>query len=92
MRFSITLESTVDELIQVRHSLLQQVGSARGALVEQRQRVFGVCVLAQDHDSNRRCTPPQLIGHPDSFIRVGRRHPDVGQHDLRAFSINRRSQ
>ena len=63
-------------------AFLEQVGAAVGAVVEQRERVAGVGELAEDHDADLRMGPAQFGGEADALIGVGRRHADVGQHDV----------
>jgi len=42
----------LNKLVQIRDPLLQQISTAGGAFIEQRQRVLGVGVLAEHYDAN----------------------------------------
>jgi len=80
------------QLLQVTDAVLEQVGQARGAVLEQLERVGLVGVLRQDHHPDVRVGRPDRVRGVDAFHRgLGRavtaaaraargRHPDVRQH------------
>jgi hypothetical protein len=45
--------------------------------------IAGLDVLAQQENAHLRVRAPAVCGDPDSLVGVGRRHPDIGEHDLR---------
>ena len=71
-----------DELIAVADAVLQQVRVARGAVGEQRDRVFGIVVLREDDNAGPGVAHAHELGRLDAFVLEVRRHPDVGHHDI----------
>ena len=81
------------QLAQVTDPVLEQVGQAVGAVAEQLEGVGLVGVLGQDDHADLRVGRPDGVGRVDALHRgpwrrwcrrAGRRHPDVGQHRVRA--------
>ena len=63
----------------VAEPLLEQVGHALRAVLEQLQRVLRIGVLRQDHDARPRIAGADLPRELDALGGVGRRHADVEQ-------------
>src|SRR5207245_2206670 len=63
-------------------SILQQVRPARRSLVEQRERVTGLRVLAEDDDTDVAVRLAEPLGSLDSFVSASGRHPDVRHDDV----------
>ena len=78
-----------DDLVGVGDPLLQQVAAPVGAFVEQRERVGGLGVLAEHDDADFRMRLPQRAGGPDALVGSGRRHADVGEHDVGLLGVDR---
>ena len=80
------------QLFDVTDSLLEQVGPAVGSLIEERHRIVRFHILAQNDDTYVWVRLPDLIGRPDSLVRLRRRHADVGNDDIRLVLGNRGDQ
>ena len=72
-----------EELADLADALLQQVGAALAAVLEQGQRVGRVVVLAEHDDAHRRVVGAQPGGQGDALVRARRGHADVGHDDVR---------
>ena len=77
-----------EELVEIVDVLLQDVGAPGAAGVQQRECVARVRVLAQDDDAEARVRLSQASGGLDPLVGVTRRHPDVGDHDVRGLAID----
>lgn len=62
--------------------LLEQVGHALRAVLEQLERVLRVGVLREDHDPRPGVAGADLAGELDALGGEGRRHADVEQGDV----------
>ena len=78
----------VDQLAPLGEPLLEQVGPALGPAVEQAQRVAGLDVLRQNDDADIWVAGAQFGCRPDPLVGAGRRHADVGQHDIRRVLVD----
>ncbi len=72
-----------DQPVAVRDPLLQQVRETRGALGQQGDGVLRVVELRQHHDARAGLEAPYVFGGRDPFVGERRRHPDVGDDDVR---------
>ena len=81
-----------DELLDVLHALLQEVGAARAAVLEERERVARRRVLAEHDDADLRMRLAQPLGGLDPLVVVPRRHADVGDDDVRPLRVDRGEQ
>ena len=70
------------EAVRVTEALLEQVGDAGRAVLEQLQGVLGVVVLREHHDTDPRVAAPDVMGEIDALGGERRWHPDVQQHDV----------
>ena len=70
------------QLANVRDALLEQVSPALRPVLEEAQGIGGLGVLAQHDDTQARVQGAQLIGGTYTLIGPGRRHSDVGDHDV----------
>ena len=70
------------QVVHAGHPLLEQVGPARRAVLEQRYGVGGRGVLAQHHHPHLRAVLAQPGGGLDALVPAGGRHADVGDHDV----------
>jgi len=77
-----------DELVDVVDALLEQVGAALAPVLEQRQRVPRLRVLAEHDDADPRVALAQEVGRADALVGPGRRHPDVGDDDVRPLGLD----
>ena len=77
------------ELPTLAEPVLEQVAAAGRALLEQRECVLGVGVLAEDDHADGGMRLPQAPRDPDSLHPVRGRHPDVRQHHVRAVVFDR---
>ena len=77
-----TSRTARDELVDVGHALLQEVGAPLGSAVEQLERVAGLDVLAEHDDAELGMRLAQLRGGAHTFVGAGRGHADVGEHDV----------
>ena len=73
-------------------TLLEQVGAPRGAGLEQLEHVGGLGVLAEHDDTGLRVRLAQARGDADALVGLRRRHPDVGDDDVRRLGLDRRHQ
>ena len=73
-------------------ALLEQIGAALGAGLQQRQRVGGLGVVAEDDDADPGVGLAQQPGHADALVGARRRHPDVGHHHVGALGVDRGQQ
>ena len=71
-----------DELTDVLHALLQEVGASRAPVLQERERVGRVRVLAEHDDADLRVRLVQPLGGLDPLVGVAGRHADVGDHDV----------
>ena len=78
----------VDDLVDIGNSVLQQIRTAVGTVLEQRMRVRRRRVLRQHDDAHVRVVLTTMGGGPDPFIGVGRRHPDVGQDHIGRIGVD----
>ena len=74
--------------VDVGHALLQEVGASVGAVLEQRERVVGLDVLAEHHDADVRVRRPDEVRGAHALVGPGRRHPDVGDHDIGRIGLD----
>src|ERR1022692_1862289 len=82
------LAHRADELVYVGDTLFQQVRTTACALLEQRQCVLWLRVLAQDHNAHLGTLGTQALGGPKALVGPGRWHPDIGDHDRRAVLLD----
>jgi hypothetical protein len=73
----------VRQLVALGDAVLQQVAIAARALGQHRDRVLRVVVLRQHHDPGPRVALAHLFRRVDALAVKRRRHPDVGDQDLR---------
>ena len=76
------LPQRTGQVAPVLDAILEQVGAAIGAVLQELRRIQRLGVLAEDHDADVRLRPPELGGEPDALVGVRRRHADVRQHDV----------
>ena len=70
------------ELVALGNAVLQQVCVARGTFGEQRHRVVGVVVLAEDDDAGAGVALADLLAGIDALGLEVRRHADVTHDDV----------
>ena len=70
------------ELVALGDAVLQQVGVPGGTLGEQRHRVVGVVVLAEDDDAGAGVALADLLARVDALGLEVRRHADVAHDDV----------
>ncbi len=70
------------ELVALGDAVLQEVGVPGGAFGEQRHRVVGVVVLAEDDDAGAGVTLADLLAGVDALGLEVRRHADVADDDV----------
>ena len=80
------------ELRSVVHAILEQIGPAVRAVLEQRQGVGRRRELAQDHDADLRVALAELLREADALVGLRRWHPDVGDDDVRWIGVAQRKQ
>ena len=68
--------------------LLEQVGPSGRAVLEELERVVRADVLADHDDADLGMALSQVHGGLDALVGVGRGHPDVGDHDVRAVQLD----
>ena len=73
----------VGEVAGVHHPLLEQVADPGRAAGQQSAGVLGLHVLGEDQHRQARLPLAQLDRGAQALVGVGRRHPDVGDHDVR---------
>ena len=78
-----------DELPEIVHTLLQEVGAPRAAALEQREKVARDRVLAEHDDADLGVRLAQSPGGLDPLVGVARRHADIGDDDVRPLSVDR---
>ena len=86
---SATARIAVTSCADVLDPLLQQVRTPGGAALEQRERVARLGVLAEHHDPDVRVGLTQPLGGTDALVETLRRHPNVGDDDVRALRRDR---
>jgi hypothetical protein len=77
------------ELVDIGDALLQQVGAPFGSAIEQLERVAGFDVLAEHHHAELRVRVAELRRRAHAFVGSGRRHADVGEHDVGGVGLDR---
>ncbi len=77
------------ELVEILDALLQEVGAALAASLEEREHVARDGVLAEDDDADIGARLPQPCGGPDALVRVLRGHADVGDDDVGPLGVHR---
>ena len=82
----------VEQLAAVVDALLEQVCPAGRPALQQFEDVRGLGVLAEDDDADLRMCLAEPRGDADTLVFAGRRHADVGHHDVRTLVFNRRDQ
>ena len=76
------LANGADQLVDVGHALFQQIGATACALLEERERVLGLRVLAQDDDAHGGPLRPQALRGAKALVSAGRWHADVRDDHL----------
>ena len=71
------------QLVALGDAILEQVGVAGGALRQQRDRVVGVVVLAEDDDARAGMALADELARLDAFAMEVGWHADVADHDVR---------
>ena len=77
-----------DELLEILHALLQEVGAPCAAPFEECEHVTRVRILAEQNDADLGIGLAQPIGGLDPFVEPARRHPDVGDDDVRPLCLD----
>ena len=80
------------ELLEVGNALLEQVGTARSALLQEGDGIGRVVVLAEQDHAGSRAGLPQVLCRPDALVRARGRHADIGQDDIGLGGGDRREQ
>ncbi len=70
------------ELVAVTDTVLEEVRVAGGTLAQQRDGVFGLVVLRQDHDSRSRVAHAHDPRRADPLVGEVRWHADIGHDNL----------
>ncbi len=78
----------VGEVVELHHPLLEQVADAGRIVPDQVDRVASLDVLREDEDRDGRMVRPDPAGRLEALGRVGRRHPDVDDREVRALAID----
>ena len=78
-----------DELVDVLHPLLEEVGATRATAVEEREGIARIRVLAEHDDADVRVRLAQPLGSLDPLVGIPGRHPDVGDDDVRPLRVDR---
>ena len=81
-----------DELVEILHALLQEVGATLAATLEEREHVARDRVLAEHDDADLGIGLAQPSRGLDAFVGAARRHADVRDDDVRPLCFDRREQ
>ncbi len=76
----------------IRHAVLEQIGVTRGTIAQQRYRIVRFVVLREHHDACAWIALADELGGLDALVLEGRRHADVGHHDLGPGGVGRGQQ
>ena len=87
-----TVRHAFDELVEMAHPLLEQVSDGRWVATEQECRRLRFEVLAEHENGDLRVFLAEQGGGGQPLIRLGRRHPHVGDDELRAVLADSREQ
>ena len=79
----------VDELAAVVDAVLEQVGAARRAALEQLEDVGRLGVLAEHDHADLWMGLAKRRGHADALVALRGWHPDVRDHDVRPLRLDR---
>jgi PAS domain S-box-containing protein len=82
----------ISQLTGLGDPLLEQVRPSRDAVLQQRDGMTRLVVLAQHHHPGRRMAAPNVDRGADAFVGICRRHADIGDHDVRSQVRDRRQQ
>jgi hypothetical protein len=77
-----------DELFEILHALLEEVGASCAPALQERERVGGVRVLTEHDDADVRVRLAQPLGGLDPFVRAARRHTDVRDDHVRTLCVD----
>jgi hypothetical protein len=72
----------VGQLIPAPEAVLHDIASAVRPSLEELHRVRRIRDLAEHEHADIRMRRPELGRNPDALVRAGRRHADVGHHDV----------
>ena len=78
-----------DQVLAVAQAVLEQIRAPVGAAVQQREAVARIGVLADHDHADLRMGLAQAVGEHDALGIAGRRHPDVGDHDVGQLGLDR---
>jgi hypothetical protein len=76
-------------VLAVAQAILEQVGAAIGAAIQQREAIARIGVLAHHHDADLGVRLTQPVGEGDPLVVAGRRHADVRHHDVGHLGVDR---
>ena len=71
------LADGIDELVDVGHALLEEIGTSAGAFLEQGECVLGLGVLAEHDNADLRAFGPETLGGPQPFVGPRGWHADI---------------
>ena len=77
-----------DELAYVGDPVFEQVSDAGGGALDERERVFDLDILREDDRRHVRVCAADLLGGEQALVRVGGRHADVDDGDVRRVSCD----
>jgi hypothetical protein len=77
------------ELVEIADALLQEVGAAFAASLEECEHVARDGMLAEDDDPDTGTRLAQSCGGLDALVCASRRHPDVGDDDVGPLGVDR---
>ena len=76
------------QLVRIGHPLLEEVGPARTAGIEEREHVARIGELAEHDDADVRIGDPQRPRDLDALVGARGRHPDVREHRIGSFPFD----
>jgi hypothetical protein len=76
-----------DQLVEVIDALLEEVGTALGAMLQERERVLGIRELAEYDYAGLGARLAKSLGRPNALVTAARGHPDVGEDNVGSLGL-----
>ena len=86
---SATDRIALDQLGTLVDALLQEIRTAIRPVLEKRERIAGMAILAEHDHAGLRMRFTQDRSGAYSLVRLRWRHSDVGQNDVRLVALDR---